>query len=80
MENNLNSQRNEFMLDLELPALRREIDNTRLLRDAGLSRPGWIARFLKTVGSSLARSGKKPHEHYTKPRQAHQATSGKLAS
>ena len=80
MENNLYTWHNEFMVDLEMAELRREIDNIRLLRDAGLSNPGWIERSLIAVGNSLARIGKNLHENYTEPRQAYQVTSGKLAS
>ena len=80
MENNLYSWHNEVMVDLEMAELRREIDNIRLLRDAGLSNPGLIERSLIALGNSLARVGKDLRDNYTKPRQAYQVTSGKLAS
>jgi hypothetical protein len=80
MENNLYTWHSEVMVDLEMAELRREIDNIRLLRDAGLTNPGWIERSLISFGNSLARVGKNLRENYTEPRQAYQVTSGKLAS
>ena len=80
MENNIYTWHNELMVNVEMQELRREIEGIRLLRDASLSNPGWIERFLIAVGDFMARHGRNLHENYTKPRQAYQLTSGKLAS
>jgi hypothetical protein len=79
MENNLYSWHNEVMVAVEMEELRREIENIRLLRDAGLANPGWIERVLIAVGSLLAKYGKNLRDNYTDPHQAYQMTSGKLA-
>ena len=80
MENNLYSWHNEVMVAVEMEELRREIENIRLLRDAGLANPGWIERVLIAVGSFLAKYGKNLRDNYTDPHQAYHLTSGKLAS
>ena len=80
MENNLYTWHNELMVAVEMEELRREIENIRLLRDAGLNNPGRIERALIVVGSFLAKYGKNLRDNYTDPHQAYQITSGKLAS
>lgn len=80
MNNNLYSWHDELMVNLEMRELRREIDNIRLLRDAGLANPGWIERALIAIGTFLSTYGRNLRENYTNPHQAYQLTSGKLAS
>lgn len=80
MENNIYSWHNEVMVAVEMKELEREMINIRLLRDAGLTNPGWIERVLIAIGTFLARYGKNLRDNYTEPHQAYQLTSGKLAS
>jgi hypothetical protein len=80
MNNNLYNWHDELMVALEMDNLKREIDQIRLLRDAGLSNPGWIERSLIALGSFLVKLGRDMRETYTEPRQAYQLTSGKLTA
>ncbi len=80
MNNNIYSWHDEMMVALEMESLKREIDSIRLLRDAGLSNPGWIERAFIALGNFLANFGKGLRENYTEPHQAYQITSGKLAA
>ena len=80
MSNNLYSWHNEAMVSLEMHNIDREIENIRLLRDAGLSNPGWVERSLIALGNLLARLGSNLRQNYTEPHQAYQITTGKMAS
>ena len=80
MSNNLYSWHDELMVSLEMDNLKSEIENIRLLRDAGLSNPGWIERALIAIGNFLSKFGKNLRDNYTEPHQAYQVTTGKIAS
>lgn len=80
MNNNLYSWHNEMMVALEMDNFRREIETIRLLRDAGLSNPGWIERAFIAIGNTLSKWGQRMCENYTAPHQAYQITSGKFAA
>lgn len=79
MNNNLYSWHDEVMVALEREELQREIESIRLLRDAGLSNPGWLERAFIAVGNALVGWGQHLHKNYTEPDQAYQITSSKLA-
>jgi hypothetical protein len=68
------------MVALEMEELRREVENIRLIHDAGLSNPGWLERMAIALGDILVKLGKNVREQYTSPRQAYQITSGKFAA
>jgi hypothetical protein len=78
--NNLYSWHDERMVALEMDSFRREIESIRLLRDAGLSNPGWLERVFIAIGNTLVKTGQQLRENYTTPRQAYQITSGKFAA
>jgi hypothetical protein len=80
MYNNLYSWHNEMMVALEMDNFKREIEAIRLLRDAGLSNPGWLERIFTAFGNALVKWGKGLRENYTEPHQAYQITSGKFAA
>jgi hypothetical protein len=80
MNNNLYSWHDEVMVAVEREKLKREIENIRLLRDAGLSNPGWIERSFIAAGNFLFKFGKNLRENYTEPHQAYQVTTGKYAA
>jgi hypothetical protein len=79
MNNALYSWHNEVMVALEMENLEREIESIRLLRDAGLSNPGWLERTFIAAGKAMVRCGQRLCENYTAPKQAYQITSGKFA-
>lgn len=80
MYNNLYSWQNELMVAMEMENFKREIEQIRLLRDAGITNPGWIERVFIAIGSAMIRRGHNLRENYTAPRQAYQITSGKFAA
>ena len=53
MNNNLYHWHAEQTVKLEMEEVRRAVEQERLLREAGLSRPGLLARVAKTIGSLL---------------------------
>jgi hypothetical protein len=78
--NNIYNWHNEVMVRLEMEDLKREIDSIRLLRDAGLSNPGWLERAIIAMGNTLVKLGRHLRENYTNPHQAYEVTSSKLAA
>ena len=78
--NNMYSWHDELMVALEMDNFKREIEAIRLLRDAGLSNPGWLERAFIALGTALAKWGQDLRENYTEPHQAYQVTSGKFAA
>ena len=79
MNSNLYSWHDEVMVALEREDLQREIESIHLLRDAGLTNPGWLERTFIAIGNALVRCGHHLHKNYTEPNQAYQITSSKLA-
>jgi len=77
MNSNLYSWHDELMVALERQDLEREIESIRLLRDAGLSNPGWLERTYIAAGNALVKWGQHLRENYTAPHQAYQNTSSK---
>lgn len=69
----------EIMVAVEMENLKHEIDNIRLIRDAGLSNPGWLERTFIAIGNILVEWGQRLRQNYTAPHQAYQVTSSKLA-
>ena len=53
MNNNLYHLHDERLVELKLRELGREIEHLRLLKEAGLSEPGWLARAGKAIRSWL---------------------------
>jgi hypothetical protein len=80
MNNNLYSWHNEVMVSLAVDGLKREIENIRLIRDAGLSNPGLLERLFIAIGNFLVKKGQNMRKAYVEPHQAYELTSGKLAS
>ncbi len=80
MSNNLYSWHDEMMVALEVRNLQRELETIHLLRDAGLSNPGWLERAFIAIGNALVQWGSRLRENYTTPNQAYQITSGKRAA
>jgi hypothetical protein len=78
--NNIYHWHDEVMVALEMENFKREIESIRLLRDAGLSNPGWFERMTIALGNGLVKLGQRLHKEYTAPTQAYQTTSGKFAA
>lgn len=78
--NNMYGWHDELMVALEMDNYKREIEAIRLLRDAGLSNPGWLERTFIALGNVLVKWGDHLRENYTAPHQAYQITSGKFAA
>ena len=80
MSNNLYHWHDEVMVKLEMQELYREIEQIRLINDAGLSAPGLFERLVIALGSKLVEMGQRMREQYTAPRQYYQSTSSKLST
>ena len=78
--NNIYHWQSEVMVNLEMENFKREIESIRLIRDAGLSNPGWLERTIITFGDWLVKWGQHLHKEYTAPTQAYHTTSSKFAS
>lgn len=80
MSENLYSWHNEIMTNLEMREIEREIEQIRLIKDAGLATPGLFERIGMSLGNALVKRGQTLHEQRVSPRQAYQNTSCKIAS
>lgn len=77
---NLYHWHNEVMVRLETEEFKHEMDNIRLIRDAGLSNPGLFERAAIALGDLLVQVGQRLHKNFTDPHQAYQVTSSKYAA
>lgn len=80
MSSNLYSWHNEVMTTLEMREIEREIEEIRLIKDAGLAKPGLLERIGISLGNALVEAGQSLREQRTSPHQAYQDTSCKIAS
>ena len=80
MSENLYSWHNEVMTAIEMREIEREIEEIRLIKDAGLAKPGLLERIGTDLGVALVKIGQSMREQRTSPRQAYQNTSCKIAS
>ena len=80
MENTIYSWHKELVDNADLKSLRRESEGIRLLRTAGLANPGWIKRFLISIGDFMTRHGRNLRDKDTELHQARQLKSDKLAT
>ncbi|HSL30323.1 MAG TPA: hypothetical protein VK900_14075, partial [Anaerolineales bacterium] len=76
--NNLYHWHDEKMVGLEMQELNREVERARLLREAGLSTPNWLARQVKALGSWLIAIGKNRRERTSVEQPASQTFHSKL--
>jgi hypothetical protein len=70
----------EALVAMERQEFKREMDNIRLIRDAGLSNPGLFERAAIALGKGLMTVGGRLHKNFTDPQQAYQVTSSKYAA
>lgn len=80
MSENLFNWHSEVMVALEMKELEREIEQIRLIKDAGLAKPGLFERIGISLGNTLVKAGKNLRERRMSPHQAYQTTSSKIAS
>jgi hypothetical protein len=80
MSDNLFSWHNEVLVALEMKELEREIEQIRLIKDAGLAKPGLFERIGISLGNTLVKVGQNLRERRMSPHQAYQNTSCKIAS
>lgn len=80
MSENLYGWHNEAMVALEMRELEREIEQIRLIKDAGLAKPGLFERIGISLGNALVKAGQNLRERRISPHQAYQNTSCKIAS
>jgi len=80
MDANMHNWHTEQMINLRMKEIEREIDANRLIKDAGLAKPGLLERIGFRLGNALTKTGQNLRERRESPRQAYQNTSYKLAS
>jgi len=80
MSENLYSWHNEIMTNLEMREIEREIEDIRLIKDAGLAKPALLERIGSSLGNALVNTSHKLREQRKSPHQAYQNTSCKIAS
>ena len=65
MNNNLYHWHDERLVELKRNEINREIEHLRLLREAGLSEPGWLARAGKAIRNWLVMRTKRQQGDYS---------------
>lgn len=76
--NNLYHWHDERMVNLKIEEINREIEQTRLLREAGISNPSWMARAVVALRNLLIERRKKFQGECSIGCQSSQSTSDKL--
>ena len=71
--------KDEIMVTEQIKDIQRDVDSYRLIRDAGLSKPGLYERAAIAFGSALVKLGERLQKKYTRSHQAYQAASSKYA-
>jgi len=80
MDANMHNWHTEQMIKLKMKEIDREIEGNRLIRDAGLVKPGLFERIGIRLGNTLIKTGQNLRERRISMRQAYQESSCKLAS
>lgn len=80
MDVNMLNWHTEQMLDLKMREINREVEENRLIKDAGLAKPGLLERIGISLGDTLVKASHNLRERRMLQRQAYQDTSCKLAS
>jgi hypothetical protein len=79
MNNNLYHWHDERLVELKLRELDREVEHLRLLKEAGLSEPGWLARVGKVIRFWLAMRTRRQQGDYTVDHRSYQRRSDELS-
>ena len=72
MNNNLYSRHDEHMVRHEMREVDRAVEQARLLREAGLSGPGWLSRAAESLRNALEARNKRSQDHASLEPQAYQ--------
>lgn len=80
MDANMHNWHTEQMLALKMREINREVEANRLIKDAGLAKPGLLERISISLGNTLVKASRNLHERRKLQRQAYQDISYKLAS
>lgn len=79
MNNNLYQWHNEQMVRYEMQEVDHAVEQARLLREAGLSHPGWLTRTLKGLVNFLKARSKSVEDRRPMEPQAYSRKSPKSA-
>ena len=71
MNNNLYQWHDEQMVNLEMQAVRREVAQANLFREAGLSRTSWLTRSISALLNVVRARDPKPQDHHSIERQSY---------
>ncbi|MGD8405672.1 MAG: hypothetical protein PVJ21_18580 [Anaerolineales bacterium] len=80
MDANMHNWHTEQMLDLKMREINREVEANRLIKVAGLAKPGLLERIGISLGNTLVKIGQNLRERRMLQCQAYQETSSNLAS
>jgi hypothetical protein len=78
MNNNLYHWHDNFMAELEMQEVRRNLEYVRMLKEAGLYRENWALRAVKSLGRILASGWKEYRERQLHKPAARQPECEKL--
>ena len=78
MNNNLYNWHDNFMVELEMREVRRDLEYARMLKEAGLYRENWALRVVKSLGRMLAAGWKEYRERRLHSSAARQSECEKL--
>ena len=80
MDANMHDWNTEQMIYMRMREIEREVEENRLIKDAGLAKPGLLERIGISLGNALVKTGRNLREKRISPNQAYQNTSCKFAS
>lgn len=80
MDANMYDWNTEQMIYMKMREIEREVEENRLIRDAGLAKPSLLERIGVSLGNALVKAGRDLRERRRSPHQAYQNTSCKIAS
>ena len=69
----------ERLVEVQMQEVQREVEQARLLKEADLSEPGWLARAGRTIRNLLAMHAKRRQRNDSVGCRSYQAQSDKLA-
>ena len=73
---NLNNWHDEWMNELKQREIRRELEQIRLIKEAGANGSGWMTGAGKVLGNLFAALTKKGHSHHPAKHHAHKPLHG----
>jgi len=80
MDINMHDWHTEEMIYMRMREIEHEVEENRLIKDAGLAKPGLLERTGTKLGVALTKISQNMRARRISQRQAYQETSCKLAS